>query len=115
MKLPKLNLRDLFWLVIVVALGLVWWQDRRANVDLTAENTYLTDTLVRCELRFQQLLQQQTFLRDRLGDDARKELDRVQLDYDRWSLTQEHQENEDSTRAMKDLVRKNAVNARPAN
>jgi hypothetical protein len=28
MKLPKLNLRDLFWLVGVVAMGLGWWLDR---------------------------------------------------------------------------------------
>jgi hypothetical protein len=27
MKLPQLSLRDLFWLVLIVALGLGWWQD----------------------------------------------------------------------------------------
>lgn len=26
MKLPQLNLRDLFWLVVVVALALAWWR-----------------------------------------------------------------------------------------
>jgi hypothetical protein len=26
MTLPKLNLRELFWLVIVVAMGLGWWK-----------------------------------------------------------------------------------------
>jgi hypothetical protein len=30
MKLPKLHLRDLFWLVLVCALGCAWWMDRRA-------------------------------------------------------------------------------------
>jgi hypothetical protein len=29
MALPKLNLRDLFWLAVVVAMGLGWWVDRR--------------------------------------------------------------------------------------
>jgi uncharacterized coiled-coil protein SlyX len=27
-KLPKLHLRDLFWLVLVAALGCGWWLDR---------------------------------------------------------------------------------------
>jgi hypothetical protein len=36
MTLPKLNLRDLFWLVVVVALGLGWW---RANAFLQVERT----------------------------------------------------------------------------
>ena len=26
MKLPQLNLRDLFWLVVVAALALAWWR-----------------------------------------------------------------------------------------
>ena len=29
MKLPQLSLRDLFWLVLVVALGCGWWADRQ--------------------------------------------------------------------------------------
>lgn len=29
MKLRHVTLRDLFWLVLVVALGLGWWLDRR--------------------------------------------------------------------------------------
>jgi hypothetical protein len=28
MALPKLNLRDLFWLVVVVAMGMGWWTER---------------------------------------------------------------------------------------
>ena len=28
MTLPKLNLRDLLWLVVVVALSIGWWADR---------------------------------------------------------------------------------------
>jgi hypothetical protein len=34
-QLPQLTIRDLFWLVLVVALGLGWWLEnpgRRANV-----------------------------------------------------------------------------------
>ena len=29
MKLPQLHVRDLFWLVCVVAMGCGWWLDRR--------------------------------------------------------------------------------------
>ncbi len=29
MTLPKLNLRDLFWLVLVVAMGLGWWMEHQ--------------------------------------------------------------------------------------
>ena len=29
MHLPKLNLRDLFWLVVVVAMGIGWWAQVR--------------------------------------------------------------------------------------
>lgn len=28
MKLPRFNLRDLFWLVLVMAMGCGWWVDR---------------------------------------------------------------------------------------
>jgi hypothetical protein len=27
--MPKLTLRDLFWLVLVVAMGLGWWADQQ--------------------------------------------------------------------------------------
>jgi hypothetical protein len=30
MKLPQLSLRDLFWLVALVAMGSGWWVDRRS-------------------------------------------------------------------------------------
>jgi hypothetical protein len=33
MKLPKLHLRDLFWLVLVVGLGCAWWVDRQRIAD----------------------------------------------------------------------------------
>jgi hypothetical protein len=33
MKLPKLSLRDLFWLVLVCALALGWWLDRERLID----------------------------------------------------------------------------------
>jgi hypothetical protein len=29
MALPKTTLRDLFWIVVVVAMGVGWWADRR--------------------------------------------------------------------------------------
>jgi hypothetical protein len=33
MPLPKLNLRDFFWLAVVVAMGLGWWVDhQQANI-----------------------------------------------------------------------------------
>lgn len=32
MKLPQLSLRDLFWLVLVSAMGLGWWLNRKALV-----------------------------------------------------------------------------------
>lgn len=28
MKLPRFNLRDLFWLVLVVGMGCAWWMER---------------------------------------------------------------------------------------
>jgi hypothetical protein len=31
MNLPKLNLRDLFWILVVVAMGVCWWLDHRAT------------------------------------------------------------------------------------
>jgi hypothetical protein len=31
MSRPKLNLRDLFWLVALAALSLAWYQDRQAS------------------------------------------------------------------------------------
>jgi hypothetical protein len=31
MKLPKLHLRDLFWLVLVCALAVGWWVEHRAR------------------------------------------------------------------------------------
>lgn len=31
MALPKLNLRDFFWLAVVVAMGVAWWLDRQSN------------------------------------------------------------------------------------
>ena len=31
MKLPQLHLGDLFWLVLVVALGLGWWIEHRTR------------------------------------------------------------------------------------
>jgi hypothetical protein len=42
MNLPNLNLRDLFWLVVVVAMGLGWWAERRP---LAEENRLLRHTI----------------------------------------------------------------------
>ena len=33
-RLPQLSLRDLFWLVVVVAMGCGWWVDHRRSGDL---------------------------------------------------------------------------------
>ena len=33
MKLPQLSLRDLFWLVALVAMGCGWWRRERAFQD----------------------------------------------------------------------------------
>lgn len=35
--LPKLSVRDLLWLIIVVALAVLWWRDRRELVELQVE------------------------------------------------------------------------------
>ena len=34
MKLPQLSLRDLFWLVLVVALAVGWWVSLQAQINL---------------------------------------------------------------------------------
>ena len=34
MKLPKLSLRDLFWLVLVCALAVGWWVERARATEL---------------------------------------------------------------------------------
>jgi hypothetical protein len=36
MKLPKLHLRDLFWLVLVCALAVGWWRERSHNREVNA-------------------------------------------------------------------------------
>jgi hypothetical protein len=35
---PKLHLRDLFWLVLVVGLGVGWWRDRQQVRDSCLES-----------------------------------------------------------------------------
>ena len=42
MKLHKLHLRDLFWLIALVAMGLGWWMDRNR---LASEVQYLKSTV----------------------------------------------------------------------
>jgi hypothetical protein len=44
MKLPRLNLRDLFWLLLVVACLCGWWADRNAMFRKQAD---LSDRLAR--------------------------------------------------------------------
>ena len=51
MALPKLNLRDLFWLLLVAALSLGWWLDSAGAISL--------------RLRVQQLLAQKQQLDER--------------------------------------------------
>jgi hypothetical protein len=46
MTLPKLNLRDLFWLVVVVAMGLGWYWH---GINLWLENAFLRQELRLCE------------------------------------------------------------------
>jgi hypothetical protein len=41
-RLPRVNLRDLFWLVLMVALVLGWWMDRSR---LATEVKYLKSTV----------------------------------------------------------------------
>jgi len=41
MKLPRFNLRDLFWLVLVCALAVGWWTQERREHRLAAENVEL--------------------------------------------------------------------------
>ena len=36
MKLPRFKLRDLFWLVLVVAMGCAWWVERSRLADALA-------------------------------------------------------------------------------
>jgi len=50
MKLPQLSLRDLFWLLLVVAMGCAWWLDHqimRSFVRVYASQTdrYLADSV----------------------------------------------------------------------
>ena len=33
MKLPRFTLRDLFWLVLVAAMGCAWWVERQATTE----------------------------------------------------------------------------------
>ena len=36
MKLPNINLRDLFWLALVIAMGLGWWRDSSSKASQLA-------------------------------------------------------------------------------
>ena len=38
MKLPQLSLRDLFWLVLVCALAVGWWVDKRSAAALAEKS-----------------------------------------------------------------------------
>lgn len=46
MAVPKLNLRDLFWLVVVVALAAGWYWH---GVNLWLDNAFLRQELRLCE------------------------------------------------------------------
>jgi len=45
MKLPQLYIRDLFWLVLVCALAVGWWVERRSLAIEKARNEKLTRLL----------------------------------------------------------------------
>jgi hypothetical protein len=47
---PHLTLRDLFWLIALVAMGLGWWVDHRRGSALAGEVTILKN---RCEVHKQ--------------------------------------------------------------
>ena len=56
MALPKLNLRDLFWIVLVVGLVLGWWAQYQHTrrlattvTDLKADNESLMDLIAKIE------------------------------------------------------------------
>lgn len=55
MKLPRFHLRDVFWLVLVVAMGLGWWlSDRNSKTLLDVERKkveHLAELRVADELR----------------------------------------------------------------
>jgi hypothetical protein len=83
MSLRKINLRDFFWLVIVVALCVAWWADRqqyhrryeRANNgwwNALAENASIREELgdVRSKLKGQTL------------SGGTRPIDRIPLDFD---------------------------------
>lgn len=45
MKLPQLSLRDLFWLVLVCALGVAWWIEHRQRVAEAQEHAHDRDLI----------------------------------------------------------------------
>jgi hypothetical protein len=50
MKLPQLTLRDLFWLVALVALGCGWWVERtRSQEQVRQLNNLLRENLLTSE------------------------------------------------------------------
>ena len=46
MKLPRFNLRDLFWLVLVCALAVGWWVRERQVVRELEEASWAWDVIV---------------------------------------------------------------------
>jgi hypothetical protein len=48
MKVPKLHLRDWFWVTIAIGAGLAWWADRQHHDDIVGD---LADRLRRAERR----------------------------------------------------------------
>jgi hypothetical protein len=56
MKLPRLTLRDLFWLLLVVAMGCAWWVSLRrahAQVALAEEQALAAErAVVLCQYHF---------------------------------------------------------------
>src|SRR5215203_5159415 len=45
MKLPQFTLRDLFWLVLVCALGVTWWLEHRQRVAEAEEHAHDRDLI----------------------------------------------------------------------
>jgi hypothetical protein len=51
MKLPQHSLRELFWLITLVAVCIAWWLDRRAILkESTAKTAELAELVNRLEM-----------------------------------------------------------------
>jgi hypothetical protein len=81
MKLPQLTLRDLFWLVLVVALGCAWWSHaRQATADIRRERRQLDLEILRRQVAADECAK---FLREQ-GYSARTQDGYVVVQFHSW-------------------------------